>query len=79
MHAFKIDEKRFYVPGVEAACPKCGEITKNDYLSTPTANTPIAVLFWCGPCGHEWKQRITLTVYVEVHQLEDFTTAKVRL
>lgn len=68
---FEIDVKRFYIPGLEAACPRCGKKCEHDYLSHPTANKAEAVTFYCGSCDDagkpaEFEKMVTVHVELEI-------------
>lgn len=74
------DTKRFYFPAcVTVQCPTCGrEATRDfsqDYLSYPTANTPMDVTFHHTDeepyLHHEWTERMILRITIEGVDPED--------
>ena len=70
--AFKIDGKRFYLPGcsLSGICPKCSERFERDfrehYLAYPDANEPFDLCLWCPKCDHEWVVRVRLNISLEI-------------
>ncbi len=68
----KIDEKRFYLPGVVVSgeCPKCGEVSMTDlgfdYLDYPPMNQPFEMHRHCRECDEEWYISVKLNVSLEL-------------
>jgi len=69
---FKIDDKRFRLPGCKLSgdCPHCGKKFERDfeehYLSYPEANEAFDLVLWCPECDHEWTVRVRLHIALEL-------------
>lgn len=69
---FKIDVKRFYLPGctLSGVCPNCKKAFERDfgsrYLAYPKANESFDVFLWCSECDHEWVVAMRLNVTLEL-------------